>query len=49
MGELLRKAVDERRKLLMKMLIHFSVYQKGDQQLHNMTLTEMEDEISRIK
>ncbi|MFJ8235596.1 Fur-regulated basic protein FbpA [Ureibacillus sp. NPDC094379] len=49
MGEILRKAVEDRRKNLINKLITFNVYQKDDKRLWNLTLSELEYEFGRLK
>lgn len=49
MGELLKRAVENRRRKLIEKLIASNVYKKGDQQLFELTLTEIENEIKRFK
>ncbi len=49
MGEILRKAVENRRKKLINNLIAFKVYQREDPRLLNLTLTELEYEYSRLQ
>jgi len=48
MGEILRKAVEDRRKNLINKLIIFNVYQKDDKLLWNLTLSELEYEFKRL-
>lgn len=49
MGNILRKAVEDRRKKLINKLIAFNVYQKEDKNLYNLTLTELENEYRKLQ
>lgn len=49
MGDLLRKAVDDRRKILIEKLITFRVYKKDDKQLFELSLTELENEYKAFR
>jgi len=49
MGEILRKAVEDRRKNLINKLITFNVYQKDDNRLWNLTLSELEYEFKSLQ
>lgn len=44
MGDLFQKAVEDRRKRLIEMLIAFNIYKKDDKQLFELTLSELENE-----
>ena len=44
MGNILRKAVEDRRKKLIDKLIAFKVYKKDDNHLYELSLTELENE-----
>ncbi|MFB5283011.1 Fur-regulated basic protein FbpA [Peribacillus sp. Hz7] len=44
MGNVLRKAVEDRRKKLIDKLIAFKIYKKGDKHLFELSLTELENE-----
>jgi len=43
-GNVLRKAVEDRRKKLIDKLITFNIYKKGDKHLFELSLTELENE-----
>ncbi|AGK53536.1 hypothetical protein B1NLA3E_08870 [Bacillus sp. 1NLA3E] len=43
-GDILRKAVEDRRKKLIEKLIAFNVYKKEDKHLFELSLTELENE-----
>jgi hypothetical protein len=43
-GEVFRKAVEDRKKRLIDMLIAFNVYKKDDKHLFELTLSELENE-----
>lgn len=49
MGEILRKAVENRRKKLIDALIAFNVYKKEDQHLFELSLTDLENEYKRFQ
>lgn len=49
MGDIFRKAVENRRKKLINKLISFKVYQKEDKRLLDLTLTELENEYLRFQ
>jgi len=49
MGEILRKAVENRRKKLINKLIAFNVYPKEDKRLLDLKLSELEMEYSRFQ
>lgn len=49
MGEIFRKAVEDRRKKLINQLITFNIYQKEEKQLFDLTLTELENEYRNLK
>ena len=44
MGEILRKAVEDRRKKLIDKLIAYKIYKKDDKHLFELSLTELENE-----
>lgn len=48
-GNILRKAVEDRRKKLIEKLIAFKVYKKDDKQLLELSLTELENEYRRFQ
>ncbi|MGG3470336.1 Fur-regulated basic protein FbpA [Neobacillus pocheonensis] len=49
MGDILRKAVENKRKKLIDKLIAFNVYKKDDQHLFELSLTQLEDEYKRFQ
>ncbi|WP_318503389.1 Fur-regulated basic protein FbpA [Bacillus sp. T3] len=49
MGEILRRAVKNRRKKLIDALIAFNVYKKEDQHLFELSLTDLENEYKRFQ
>ena len=49
MGNILRKAVEDKRKGLIERLIAFNIYKKEDKQLFELTLTELEHEYRRFQ
>ncbi|WP_420491643.1 Fur-regulated basic protein FbpA [Neobacillus drentensis] len=49
LGEILRKAVENKRKNLIDKLIAFNVYKKDDQHLFELSLTQLEDEYKRFQ
>lgn len=44
MGNILRKAVENKRKKIIEKLIAFNVYKKDDKHLFELSLTELENE-----
>ncbi|WP_462411659.1 Fur-regulated basic protein FbpA [Neobacillus sp. Marseille-QA0830] len=49
MGNILRKAVEERRQKLIDQLIALNVYKKADRQLYELSLSELENEYRELK
>lgn len=49
MGNILREAVESKRKKLIEKLIAFNVYKKEDKHLFDFSLTELEDEYRRFQ
>ena len=49
MGEILRKAVEDRRKKLIDKLIAYKVYKKDDKHLFELSLTELEKEYKNFQ
>jgi hypothetical protein len=49
MGNILRKAVEDRRQRLIDRLLAFSVYKIADKQLFELALTELEHEYRQFK
>ncbi|MBV7504901.1 Fur-regulated basic protein FbpA [Bacillus sp. sid0103] len=49
MGNILRKAVENKRKKLIEKLIAFNVYKKEDKHLFELSLTELENEYRRFQ
>ena len=49
MGNILRKAVEDKRKRLIDKLIAFKVYRKEDKHLFELTLTVLENEYRRFQ
>ncbi|MFP5112523.1 Fur-regulated basic protein FbpA [Bacillaceae bacterium C204] len=48
MENILRKAVEQRRKTLINILLNFKIYD-NEEQLLNLSLTELENEFKRLK
>jgi hypothetical protein len=48
-GNILRKAVEDKRKRLIDQLIALNVYKKEDKYLFELTLTELENEYRRFQ
>jgi D-Tyr-tRNAtyr deacylase len=48
MENILRKAVEQRRKKLMNILLNFKIYD-NEEQLLKLSLTELENEFKRLK
>jgi hypothetical protein len=48
MENILRKAVEQRRKTLMNILLNFKIYD-NEEQLLKLSLTELENEFKRLK
>jgi len=48
-GNVLRKAVEDRRKKLIDKLIAFKIYKKGDKHLFELSLTELENEYRSLR
>lgn len=48
-GNILREAVESKRKKLIEKLIAFNVYKKEDKHLFDFSLTELEDEYRRFQ
>lgn len=48
MGDILRKAVEDRRNVLINNLIAFNVYKKEEKHLLELSLTELESEYRRF-
>jgi Fur-regulated basic protein A len=48
-SNILRKAVEDRRKKLIEKLIAFKAYKKEDKQLWELSLTELENEYRRFQ
>jgi len=48
-GNILREAVESKRKKLIEKLIAFNVYKKEDKHLFEFSLTELEDEYRRFQ
>ncbi|MGJ7923297.1 Fur-regulated basic protein FbpA [Neobacillus sp. LXY-4] len=49
MSDILRNAVEKRRKKLIEKLIAFNVYKKEDKHLFELSLTELESEYRRFQ
>ncbi|MED1472450.1 Fur-regulated basic protein FbpA [Neobacillus sp. M.A.Huq-85] len=49
MGNILRDAVEKKRKKLIEKLIAFNVYKKEDKHLFELSLTELENEYKAFK
>lgn len=49
MGEILRNAVENKRKKLIKKLIAYNVYKKEDKHLFELSLTDLENEYRKFK
>ncbi|MFH7819132.1 Fur-regulated basic protein FbpA [Neobacillus thermocopriae] len=49
MGNILRKAVEQKRQKLIDLLIAHNVYKKVDKHLFELSLTELEHEYRRFK
>ena len=49
MGNILRKAVEYRRKKIIDKLIAFNIYKKEDKDLFKLSLTELENEFRRFQ
>jgi hypothetical protein len=49
MGEILRNAVENKRKKLIKKLIAYNVYKKEEKHLFELSLTDLENEYRRFK
>lgn len=49
MGNILRKAVEDRRKTLIQTLLSFHVYKKEDKHLFELSLSELEREYKKVK
>lgn len=49
MGEILRKAVNDRRQKLIDKLISFDLYKKEDKHLFELSLTELESEYRHLR
>jgi hypothetical protein len=47
MGEILRKAVENRRLELISKLLYFRVFKKEDQHLYELSLTDLEQEYNK--
>ena len=48
MGDILRKAVEKKRKKLIEKLIVFNVYKKEEKHLFELSLTELEEEYRKF-
>jgi hypothetical protein len=48
-GNIFRKAVEDRRKILIDKLIAFNVYKKEDRHLFELSLTELENEYRKLQ
>ncbi|MQR94479.1 Fur-regulated basic protein FbpA [Fictibacillus phosphorivorans] len=48
MGELIRQAIEERKKHLINTLLSKGIYKKNDQHLFQLTLSELEFEFRQI-
>lgn len=49
MGEILRNAVENKRKKLIKKLIAYNVYKKEDKHLFELSLTDIENEYRKFQ
>ncbi|MGJ7919782.1 Fur-regulated basic protein FbpA [Neobacillus sp. LXY-4] len=48
MGKIIRRAIEKRRQYLIEQLIGMGYYKKGDNQLFELTLTDLEEEYEKI-